>query len=184
MSEHSPLVQTVERLLDKIRALCILVASVALVVLIATFGWLVFGRYVLNATPTWVEQLALLLICYIAFLGAAAGIREDTHIGVTLFRDMMPVPVQKLLLIGIDLILAAFGAIMVVAGITLMQFGWSTLLPMLNIPESFRTLAITSCGGLILLFAGTRGLLRILTFRDWQLLPDPADETVTLQKEF
>lgn len=184
MSEHSPLVQTFERLLDKIRALCILVASVALVVLIATFGWLVFGRYVLNATPTWVEQLALLLICYIAFLGAAAGIREDTHIGVTLFRDMMPVPVQKLLLIGIDLILAAFGAIMVVAGITLMQFGWSTLLPMLNIPESFRTLAITSCGGLILLFAGTRGLLRILTFRDWQLLPDPADETVTLQKEF
>jgi len=181
MSEHSRLVRLVEMILDRVRGLCILIASCALVVLIATFGWLVFGRYVLNATPTWVEQLALLLICYIAFIGAAAGIREDSHIGVTLFRDMMPVPIQKILLIGIDLILAAFGGIMVFAGITLMQFGWSTLLPMLNIPESFRTLAITSCGGLILLFAGTRGLLRILTFREWEPQPDQTDN---LQKEF
>lgn len=184
MSEQSPFVGFVEMVLNKVSALCILIASCALVVLVSTFGWLVFGRYVLNATPTWVEQLALLLICYIAFLGAAAGIREDSHIGVTVFRDMMPVPVQKGIMIVIDLVLAAFGGIMVVAGITLMQFGWGTLLPMLNIPESFRTLAITSCGGLVLLFAGTRGLLRILTFRQWQLLPDPTDETVTLQKEF
>lgn len=157
----------VEAALDRIRAVCLFAASVALVVLIATFGWLVFGRYVLNVTPTWVEQLALLLICYIAFLGAAAGVKEDTHIGVTLFRDMMPVTAQKVTIIGIDFVLAAFGAAMLIAGIELMQFGWGTMLPMLNVPESLRTLAITSCGGLILVFAGTRGLFRLLTFQDW-----------------
>lgn len=164
----------VEAALDRVRALCILLSSCALVVLIATFGWLVFGRYVLNVTPTWVEQLALLLICYISFLGAAAGISENTHIGVTLFRDMMPVTFQKILIICIDLILAAFGGIMLFAGATLMRFGWDTLLPMLDIPESFRTLAITSCGGLIMAFAGTRGLFRILIFRAW--MPDSEPE--------
>jgi TRAP-type transport system small permease protein len=147
----------VEAALDRIRALCLFVASLSLIVLIATFGWLVFGRYVLNVTPTWVEQLALLLICYVAFLGAAAGVQED----------MMPPGVQKLIIIAIDLALAGFGAAMLIAGISLMQFGWDTMLPMLNIPESFRTLAITSCGALTLLFAGTRGLFRILTFQDW-----------------
>ncbi|WP_246030450.1 TRAP transporter small permease [Litoreibacter halocynthiae] len=167
MSGHSPFIQRIEHALDWVRSLCILLSSIALVVLVTTFGWLVFGRYVLNVTPTWVEQLALLLICYVAFLGAAAGIRDDTHIGVTLFRDMMPVRVQKVLMIAIDLILAAFGGIMLFAGTVLMQFGWDTLLPMLNIPETFRTLAITSCGALILLFAGLRGLIRILTFQDW-----------------
>lgn len=165
----------VEAALERIRALCIFVASCALVVLVSTFGWLVFGRYVLNVTPTWVEQLALLLICYIAFLGAAAGIREDSHIGVTLFRDMLPVLLQKGILIVIDLILAAFGAIMLIAGITLMRFGWDTLLPMLNVPESLRTLAITTCGGLILLFAGTRGLLRILSFDAWAPETEPKE---------
>ena len=167
MSGQSPFIQRIEHALDWVRSLCILLSSIALVVLVTTFGWLVFGRYVLNFTPTWVEQLALLLICYIAFLGAAAGIRDDTHIGVTLFRDMMPVGAQKVLMIAIDLILAAFGGIMLFAGTVLMQFGWDTLLPMLNIPETFRTLAITSCGALIFLFAGMRGLIRILTFQDW-----------------
>lgn len=160
-----------ERAVTVLSQVCILLASVALVVLVATFGWLVFGRYVLNVTPTWVEQLALLLICYIAFLGAAAGIKENTHLGVTLFREMMPEKVQKFLIIAIDLMLAVFGAVMLIAGITLMRFGWDTLLPMLEISESFRTLAITSCGALVLLFAGTRGVLRIVTFADWHPAP-------------
>lgn len=168
MTGHSSKIAILETLLDKVRATCIFIASIALVVLIATFGWLVFGRYVLNVTPTWVEQLALLLICYIAFVGAAAGVQENTHLGVSLFRDMMPLRLQKIIMIAIDFILAAFGAVMLFAGVSLMIFGWDTLLPMLNIPESFRTLAITSCGGLIFLFSGTRGVLRILTFSDWQ----------------
>lgn len=169
MSHPTPLLRFLDRALDRISALCLGVSAVSLVLLISTFGWLVFGRYVLNSTPTWVEQLALLLICYIAFLGAAAGVKEDTHIGVTLFRDMLPVGPQKIAIIAIDITLAIFGAIMLIAGITLMKFGWSSKLPMLNIPESFRTLAITSCGALILLFAGTRALMRILTFRAWSL---------------
>lgn len=166
-------IKRLESAVTTLSQICILFASGALVILVATFGWLVFGRYVLNVTPTWVEQLALLLICYIAFLGAAAGIKENTHLGVSLFRDMMPVKVQKFLIILIDLMLAVFGGVMLIAGISLMQFGWDTLLPMLDIPESFRTLAITTCGGLVLLFAGTRGVLRILNFAEWQ--PDQSE---------
>ena len=165
------MIKTLETALEYISKLCIFIASVALVVLVATFGWLVFGRYVLNVTPTWVEQLALLLICYIAFLGAASGVRDNTHLGVTLFRDMLPETPQKIIIIIIDIILAAFGVVMLIAGVELVQFGWGSRLPMLNIPESFRTLAITSCGGLVFLFAGLRGLIRVLTFSQWQPMP-------------
>lgn len=168
MSGRNSLVGLVEKILNGIHAVCIFTACVALIVLIVTFGWLVFGRYVLNVTPTWVEQLALLLICYIAFLGAAAGVRDESHLGVTLFRDMVPTGVQKAVIIVIDFIIAAFGVVMCLAGITLMQFGWDSLLPMLDIPESFRTLAITLCGGLIFILAGTRAVLRLLTFTQWE----------------
>lgn len=167
MMSEPILVQRIEQALGLVRSLCITVASIALVVLIVTFGWLVFGRYVLNITPTWVEQLALLLICYIAFLGAAAGVKDDTHIGVTLFRDMMPETVQKVVIIFIDILLAAFGFVMFSAGLELMEFGWATLLPMLNVPESIRTAAITSLGGLMMIFASLRGLLRIVRFQAW-----------------
>ena len=164
------MIQTLETFLNVVSRICILVASCALVLLIATFGWLVFGRYVLNVTPTWVEQLALLLICYIAFLGAAAGVKENTHLGVTLFRGLLPGVLQKALIIVIDVILSVFGLVMLIAGLELMEFGAGTKLPMLDISESYRTLAITSCGGLIMLFAGARAFLRAAKFSgDWHL---------------
>jgi len=140
---------------------CIALASLALIVLISTFGWLVFGRYVLNVTPTWVEQLALLLICYITFLGAAAGVFEDSHLGVTFIREAFGDRVEAILILLGDVVLAGFGLVMLLASIELVQFGWSTKLPMLNIPESYRTLPSAICGGLIFLFAGMRAGLRV-----------------------
>lgn len=178
MTNEPILYRRIEQGLNLVRMLCMGVASVALVVLIVTFGWLVFGRYVLNVTPTWVEQLALLLICHIAFLGAAAGVREDTHIGVTLFRDMLPVTLQKLVMIGIDIVLAGFGVLILLAGLQLMAFGMDAVLPMLGLPEAVRTAAITSLGGLMVLFAGLRALLRIWRFGAWSPLDDPLDQEV------
>ena len=172
MSDRKSILDQCETVLAGVQWLSIFIASVALVVLIVTFGWLVFGRYVLNVTPTWVEQLALILVCYIAFLGAAAGVREDTHLGVSLFRDLLPYGAQKLIMIAIDFAMAIFGGIMCYAGIALMRFGWDSLIPMLDIPESFRTLAITSCGALVVLHAGSRGIIRLLTYSDWHPHPE------------
>lgn len=149
-----------ERGLQALSKICILLSSCALVVLITIFGWLVFGRYVLNATPTWVEQLALLLVCYIAFLGSAAGVHENTHLGVTFIRESMPAPIRRFLRAVVDLTLAGFGLVMLISCAELVQFGWSTKLPMLNIPEGIRTLPAAICGGLMFLFAGARGLSR------------------------
>lgn len=172
MTPESNFEQWVDKALGAVRGLCLLVASICLVTLIVTFGWLVFGRYVLNVTPTWVEQLALVLICYIAFLGAAVGVRDDTHIGVVLFRDMLPHTLQKIVMIIIDFILAVFGGIMLFAGITLMKFGWTSLMPMLNIPESIKTAAITILGALLLLFSLLRGIQRLIRFNAWSPQPE------------
>jgi hypothetical protein len=49
----------VTRVLARLHDLCVLISSIALVVLILSFACLVFGRYVLNQTPTWIEQLHL-----------------------------------------------------------------------------------------------------------------------------
>ncbi len=161
MAQDTGFVTRVEWFLDRLSGLCILIASCALVVLVATFGWLVFGRYVLNATPTWVEQLALLLVCYIAYLGAAAGVHEQSHLGVTLFRDATGERISRILRLFNDIVLAVFGLVMIIACLELFNFGWDTMLPMLDIPESFRTLSALLCGGLVFIFAGMRAVLRI-----------------------
>jgi TRAP-type transport system small permease protein len=155
----------IEAILARLSAACIFLASCAMVVLLITFGWLVFGRYVLNETPTWVEQLALVLVGYITFLGAAAGVHENSHLGVDMFRDMLGVRARTVVKIAVDAVLALFGLLMLLAAIDLMRFGWDTLLPMLNVPEGVRTFSEVCCGALIFLFAGARAILTTLNFR-------------------
>ena len=52
------------------------------------YVWLVYGRYVLNDTPTWVEQVSLLLVMVITFLGAAVGVHQHSHLSVVVFRNV------------------------------------------------------------------------------------------------
>jgi TRAP-type C4-dicarboxylate transport system permease small subunit len=142
-----------DRLLDFICAVSTLVTGVALVVLTAIFGWLVYGRYVLNATPTWVEQVALLLVMLIAFVGASIGIHQQTHLGVTYFRDNSPRQVRRLFQLVSHLLVGAFGAVMMVYSYELVIFKWSTEIPLINVPEGLRAVPIMMCGALTLLYS-------------------------------
>ena len=141
-----------DRVLDAISAVIMVFIGTALVVLTAIFGWLVFGRYVLNATPTWVEQVALLLIVYISFFGGAVGVHEKTHLGVSVFRELSPRPVQRLFELVSYLVMAGFGLVMATAGYKLTVFKWSTDIPLLHLSEGVRAIPIMLSGILIFVF--------------------------------
>lgn len=150
---HTPaFVTKLTALLDVIARICRFITGLSLVVLTVIFGWLVFGRYVLNATPTWVEQVALLLVMLIAFIGAAVGVYEHTHLSVTLLRSGVASRVRTVLVVISDVIMAGFGALMLWYGTQLTLFKWGSLIPMIQVPEGLRSLPLTICGGLILIF--------------------------------
>lgn len=142
-----------DTMLDAISRVCKLITGVSLVLLTVIFGWLVFGRYVLNATPTWVEQVAFLLVMIIAFLGAAVGIHENTHLSVTWLRTSVKPRVRTVLVALTDFIMAGFGLLMAWYGTQLTIFKWGSLIPMLQLPEGLRSLPLAIAGGLIFLFS-------------------------------
>lgn len=138
--------------LDALAALCRLITGFSMVFLTVIFGWLVFGRYVLNATPTWVEQAALLLVMVIAFLGAAVGIHENTHLAVSTFRVMGPKWFRTACVVATDILLAGFGALMFWYGWDLTAFKWGSMIPLIALPEGLRSLPLTVGGALIFVF--------------------------------
>ncbi|MEO1458079.1 MAG: TRAP transporter small permease [Pseudomonadota bacterium] len=154
-----------DALLDGLAAICRIVTGVSLVVLTAIFGWLVFGRYVLNATPTWVEQAAFLLVMVIAFLGAAVGIHENTHLSVTMLRDVVSARLRAVFVVASDILLAGFGMLMLWHGTRLTLFKWGSMIPLIQLPEGLRSLPLTIGGALILLFS-LGHLLRFALGRD------------------
>jgi TRAP-type C4-dicarboxylate transport system permease small subunit len=154
-----------DRGLDLVAAFCKLLTGISMVVLTSNFGWLVFGRYVLNSTPTWVEQVSLLLVMLIAFLGAAVGVHENTHLSVTAFRSAAPDRLRAALVLVTDLLMAGFGLAMAWYGTTLTIFKWGSKIPLIQLPEGLRSLPLAVGGGLIFLFA-VGHVLRILRGAD------------------
>ncbi len=150
---NAPFLSTIDRVSKFLSTAAIFIASIALVIMTATFGWLVFGRYVLNATPTWVEQTSLLLIVLITFLGAAAGIYERTHLSITYFKENAPSLVRKFFSLFGHGAMLAFGVTMLIYGYQLMEFKWSADIPLLGVPEGLRAIPIVICGALLILFS-------------------------------
>lgn len=142
-----------DSVLDRIAWVCKILTGSALVFLTVIFGWLVYGRYVLNDTPTWVEQASLLLMMLICFLGAAVGIHENTHLSVAYFRDIAPRWLRTLFVAVTDAMLGIFGVLMAVYGYELTVFKWGSQIPLIGLPEGLRSLPITVCGVLICLFS-------------------------------
>lgn len=168
MSERSELpafLRRMDSVFDWISRICLIVAGTALVAMTLMFAWLVYGRYVLNDTPTWVEQYSHLLLMVIAFLGAAVGVRQDTHLAVVYFRSIVPSWLRTVFVLITDVLMAGFGGLMFWYGLELTQFKWNTLIPLIQISEGFRSLPLTICGALVFLFS-TGHLIRLLLGRD------------------
>lgn len=151
--ERPEFLRRMDSVFNLISKICMIVAGTALVVMTVIFAWLVFGRYVLNDTPTWVEQISLLLVMVIAFLGAAAGVHQHTHLSVVLFRDAVPSPMRTIFVVISDILMAGFGGMMFWYGIELTKFKWNTLIPLIQLSEGLRSLPLTICGALLFMFS-------------------------------
>ena len=145
--------KTLHTILSLLATLVMVLSGVALVVLIATFGWLVFGRYALNQTPTWVEQLALLLIVFITFMASAVGVRDRTHLAVDLLFEYVSPFTRRIILTVVHLLLVGFGLLMTTHSSTLMAFSWDTEIPLLGVSEGLRVLPMVLGGLLTAAFA-------------------------------
>jgi len=156
-----------------ITRICIVLAAVSLVAMTVFYVWLVYGRYVLNDTPTWVEQASLLLVMVITFLGAAVGVHQHSHLSVVVFRNVVPRPVRNLFVLITDLLMIGFGGMMFWYGIELTKFKWNSSIPLIHVSEGMRSLPLTICGALLCLFS-IGHLIRLLT--GWDERQDNIDE--------
>lgn len=143
----------VSRLFDAISRVVIVLAGAALVFLVVITGWMVFGRYVLNDTPTWVERAAVLIVLAISLPVAAVGVRERFHLSVVGFREALPRNVQRWVVTACDAVVGLFGLAMAVYSWELVTIAWGSLIPLLGIRQGWTYVPLIVGGALIFLFA-------------------------------
>jgi TRAP-type C4-dicarboxylate transport system permease small subunit len=132
---------------------CMMIAVTGLVAIIACVSLQVFGRYVLNDTPTWAEALAMVLVLYVTMLGAAVGVRDAGHIGMESLLVLVKENVRLKLELVIHALVALFGVLMAWNGAYLAHSVMDYKIPTLGFSEGFNHIPIMAAGALIALFS-------------------------------
>jgi TRAP-type C4-dicarboxylate transport system permease small subunit len=94
-------------------------AAIGLVSMAAIVIWQVFGRFVLDSSPSWTEQAALVLMIWYVMFASAAGVHEGFHIRIALLEERLGPRasglrrVTALIVLGLGLVLLVYGAALV-----------------------------------------------------------------------
>jgi TRAP-type C4-dicarboxylate transport system permease small subunit len=128
-------------------------AGIGLLVMTAIIAMQVFARYVLNDSPAWAEQAALLLMIWYVFIAAAAGVREGFHIRIAIFADSLPAKLRHVVNFLGHVVVVAFGAAMAYYGVELAQATWQHVIPTLGISRGYAYAPIAISGVMITAFA-------------------------------
>lgn len=128
----------------------------------------VFWRYILNDSPTWTEQVALLLAINVAMFGGAAAVRDSGHIGLESLTGLLPQKAQFWVGTVVGIISVFFGVILCWGALKMGRAVLPNAIPTLGISEFYRYLPCVMGGALVALFSIEH---LVAMFTDKEVLP-------------
>ncbi|MCX5820315.1 MAG: TRAP transporter small permease [Deltaproteobacteria bacterium] len=130
------------------RVCMILVVALAIIVFLQ-----VFNRFILKAPLAWSEDLAMLLFQWVAFLGAAVGVKRTRHFGIELVVKRMSAGTRHWIEIAvIPLVVGAVAVVMIVQGYSVIQFNLNRVYSSMDLSYIWAYLPIPISGILIVIF--------------------------------
>ena len=111
-------------------------------------------RFVLSLSVPWTEEVSRLLFIWLAYLGAAIGLREGTLIVIDTVPELLGPPARRLLDPVVRVISLAVVLFLFAASIPLVRSVWPTSLATVNwISNGWAYLALTASFGLMILYS-------------------------------
>lgn len=132
----------------------LLIAVFTVLVLVVVWG--VVSRYLLGDQASWSEELARLLMVWLALLGAALVCREERHLGLDVVVRAWPEDVQRVARIFAHLCILSFAAAIMAWGgwqLVSQRFAFGQMLPALGISKGWFYLALPVSGALTSVFS-------------------------------
>lgn len=127
--ENNKILICIGKLLSLLCGLALQISKISLILMTVIIGWQVFGRYVLNSSPSWSETTSISLMGWFVLVGAGAGVRNRDHLGFNIGLMLMKPKMQKWVCVFGDFVVMLFGIAMVVYGMRLIIDAWSNIHP-------------------------------------------------------
>jgi TRAP-type C4-dicarboxylate transport system permease small subunit len=122
-----------------------------ILLMLAILAYQVFMRSVLDAPPSWTEEVALLGFTWLILLGTAYGVRQGIHVRMDVLLDALPARWRVVLERAIAAAVALVGGLLALAG-------WDTTSAAIGYPMPVLYVSTVVSGALIAVF----GIERLL----------------------
>lgn len=132
-----------------------------------------FTRYVLDDSAAWTEEIARYLLIVVTFVGAAMGVRRNTHIHVEFVYRYLPAQVGRLLSTLVDIVRVAFFAYATWLAITLVPRMQNLKMTIVDFPMSY-VYGMVALGFALMTFRSLQVAWRHWK-QGWSVLERPAE---------
>lgn len=127
------------------------IALLVAMVLIVT--WQVLARQGLGSAPQWSEEVSLILMVWIGFIGIAIGFRERVHIALEFLVSRLPGAAQKVIEKLTLLLVLGFGLFLLVQGWSFTSQTLSSTLPSTGLPRGTLYAVMPLTGAMVCLYS-------------------------------
>ncbi len=127
------------------------VLTVIMAAMLVVVSAQVWYRFVLNNPLAWSEELARYLFVWISFLGSAAGIRMNVHLGIDLIDKILSPRGRKVMTFIVNLAIQIFLVVVIFWGIKILKVVQFQKSASMGIPMTYPYLAVPVGSALMLL---------------------------------
>ncbi len=158
------LINAVTTAFDMIYRVLLEYSKLVLLVIVFIVSAQVISRKFLGTSIRWSEEVALLLMVWMAFISMAIGVEKKLHIAITMFYDMFPKKIRWLFEKINYGVIFAFGVILINYGIKLINSTSNSTLPATKWPASTLYLMMP-VGGLFICYFTILDFFKLDQFR-------------------
>lgn len=132
--------------------------GLAAALMLLAISYQVLLRYVFGDTPSWSEELAVLLFCWTVLGGLALGVHEGYHVRLTLLPDLLPAGARVWAERATELATCALGVFLAWSGWRFLDITSGSVSAAIGYPTELLNVLAPIAGGLMALFGLERAL--------------------------
>jgi len=113
----------------------------------------VIGRYFLESSLAWSEEVSRFLFIWMVFLGAVLAYINDEHLALDLLVKVLPLKISQILAVVADLLVIYAISLITLGGYMITMENWKWLSPAAEIPYGYVYMIVPFTGAILIIQA-------------------------------
>lgn len=142
----------ITKLLDAIQKVIDFLSAVSIALAVSILFYAVLMRYIFHSPPAWSQEVTRYLFVWLVMLGAASVTRDETHLNINVFIDLMPPTAKAIVNLCLNVLMLIFCCVLIYQSVLIYPKVSEAMNPILPISLGLLYLSIPVGAALMVLF--------------------------------